>query len=106
MNYSDPGNLGQMELIDAELAALNDTIQSPIYSWVSPFKSFVTGGVWSDACGSAAAKPLPFDDQMRLFVQLEVESECCQKYGICGEQYSLDVVFDDLGRVVTTRFRF
>lgn len=43
---------------------------------------------------------------MRLFVQIEVESECCQKYGICGEQYSLDVVFDDLGRVETTRFRF
>ena len=27
-------------------------------------------------------------------------------YGICGEQYSLDVVFDDEGKVETTRFRF
>lgn len=106
VNYSDPDNLAQMELIDAELAALNDTIQSPVYSWVTPFKSFIAGGVWSDACGSEAAAPLPFDDQMRMFVQLEVDSECCQKYGICGEQYSLDVVFDDLGRVETTRFRF
>lgn len=25
---------------------------------------------------------------------------------MCGEQYSLDVIFDDTGRVSTTRFRF
>jgi len=35
-----------------------------------------------------------------------VTSECCQKYGICGEQYSLDIVFNDEGKVETTRFRF
>jgi len=74
VNYSDPENLAQMELINAELAALNETIQSPVYSWVSPFKSFVAGGVWSEDCGSDAAAPLPFDDQMRLFVQIHVES--------------------------------
>lgn len=66
-----------MELINAELSALNDTIQSPIYSWVTPFKSFTAGGVWSDACGSKPAQTLPFDDQMKLFVQIKVESECC-----------------------------
>ena len=27
-------------------------------------------------------------------------------YGICGEQYSLDIIFDDLDRVEATRFRF
>lgn len=41
-----------MELIDAQLAALNNTIQSPIYSWVSPFKNFIQGGEWSQDCGS------------------------------------------------------
>jgi len=35
-----------------------------------------------------------------------VASQCCQKYGICGEQYSLDIVFNDEGKVETTRFRF
>lgn len=71
VNYSDPENLAQMELIDAELAALNDTIQGPVYSWVTPFRNFVggaDGGVWSEACDSPAAAPLPFDDQMRKFV--------------------------------------
>lgn len=43
---------------------------------------------------------------MALFVQLKVEAECCQSYGICGEQFSLDVIFDDTGRVTTSRFRF
>lgn len=62
VNYSDPHNLEQMELIDAELAGLNDTIQSPIYSWVTPFKNFIAGGVWSDACDSKLASILPFDD--------------------------------------------
>ena len=68
VNYTNPENINQMELIDAELSALNDTIQSPIYSWVTPFQSFVQGGVWDDACGSKTAAHLPFDDQMRMFV--------------------------------------
>ena len=43
---------------------------------------------------------------MALFVKIKIESPCCQSYGICGEQYSLDVIFDDTGRVSTSRFRF
>ena len=74
VNYSDPHNLEQMELIDAELAGLNNTIQSPIYSWVTPFKNFISEGVWSDACDSKLASILPFDDQMRMFVKVKVES--------------------------------
>lgn len=106
VNYSDPDNIYQMQLINAELAALNNTIQSPIYSWVTPFKNFITTGVWSEACGSAEAQVLAFDDQMKLFTQIKVDSPCCQKYGICGEQYSLDIIFNDEGKVITTRFRF
>ena len=43
---------------------------------------------------------------MARFVQIKIESPCCQSYGICGEQYSQDVIFDDTGRVTSTRFRF
>ena len=95
-----------MELIDAELAALNNTILSPIYSWVTPFKNFLTTGTWSEECGTAAAQKLSFDDQVRAFTQIKVDSQCCQKYGICGEQFSLDIVFNDQGKVETPRFRF
>jgi len=49
---------------------------------------------------------LGFDQQMARFVEIKVESDCCQSYGICGEQYSQDVIFNNDGRVTTTRFRF
>jgi hypothetical protein len=62
VNYSDPNNLEQMELINAELSTLNDTIQSPIYSWVGPFNNFISEGVWKDDCNSSLASILPFDD--------------------------------------------
>ncbi len=74
VNYTDPENLKQMELIDAELAGLNNTILSPIYSWVSPFSNFVSTGVWSDDCGSDKAMILPFDEQMKLFTKIEIDS--------------------------------
>ena len=43
---------------------------------------------------------------MALFVKIKIESDCCQSYGVCGEQYSLDVIFNDEGKVTTSRFRF
>ena len=106
VNYTNPDNLKEMELINAELSALNNTIQSPIYSWVSPFQNYINVGVWKDACNSEAVQGLSFDEQMRQFIKIEIDSDCCQKYGICGEQYSLDIVFNDQGQVETTRFRF
>lgn len=46
VNYTMQENLDQMELIDAQLSALDNTIQSPIYSWVGPFKNYVNYGTW------------------------------------------------------------
>lgn len=43
---------------------------------------------------------------MRQFIKIPINSDCCQMYGICGEQYSLDITFNDDGKVETTRFRF
>jgi Niemann-Pick C1 protein len=37
VNYTNPENLANMNLITAELATLHDTILAPIYSWVAPF---------------------------------------------------------------------
>jgi len=41
-----------------------------------------------------------------MFVNTKIESTCCQSYGVCGEQYSLDIIFDDYNTVRATRFRF
>jgi len=63
VNYSDTENLDQMNLIASELATLNNTVQSPIYSWTSSFQNFVdSGGAWADDCGSSRASVLGFDD--------------------------------------------
>ena len=77
VNYTSTDNINQLELIDSSLAALSNTIQSPIYSWVTPFQNFIKGGVWSEDCNSAAAKNLPFDDQMKMFTEIQIESNCC-----------------------------
>ena len=39
-------------------------------------------------------------------MKIKIESECCQHFGICGEQFVTDIVFDDNGKVSATRFRF
>ena len=107
VDYTNSENLSNMNLIASQLATLDDTVLAPIYSWVGPYLNFVKKNqVWDSACGSAEASTLGFDDAMARFVQIKVESECCQSYGICGEQYSQDVIFDDAGRVTTTRFRY
>lgn len=43
---------------------------------------------------------------MRAFVKIRVTSDCCQKFGICGEQFLTDISFDKNGKVSATRFRF
>jgi len=86
VDYTDETNLDQMNLIAAQLATLNDTVLAPVYSWTTPFQNFITpGGVWSEVCGSEEASYLSFDGAMEKFVQIEVNSDCCQSYGICGE---------------------
>lgn len=74
-----------MANIQTELSMLNETVISPIFSWVTPFTNFITGGDSSAACGTEKVKPLNFDDQMKEFVKIKITSECCQKFGICGE---------------------
>jgi len=107
VDYTDQANLDTMNQIAAQLATLNDTVLAPVYSWTSSFENFIQSGtVWAEACGSDEAAALSFDGAMQMFVNTKIDSECCQSYGLCGEQFSLDVIFDDLGVVRATRYRF
>ena len=92
--------------IQTELALLNETVISPIFSWVTPFSNFVTNGDWAEVCGTARVLPLNFDDQMKEFVKIKIKGECCQRHGICGEQFASDISFNENGKVTATRFRF
>lgn len=49
---------------------------------------------------------LGFDDAMQMFVKINIETPCCQLFGICGEQYISDIIFNSDGKVTATRFRF
>lgn len=107
VDYTKEENLNEMNAIAAQLATLNDTVLAPIYSWTGAYLNFINGGAtWADACGSKEAAALDFDAAMQMFVNVKIDSECCQNYGLCGEQYSLDIIFDDEGVVRATRFRF
>mmetsp|Transcript_19333 Transcript_19333/g.13993 ORF Transcript_19333/g.13993 Transcript_19333/m.13993 type:complete len:121 (+) Transcript_19333:607-969(+) len=78
INYTIQENLDYMSEIQIQLASLNDTVISPIYSWVSMYENYVDpSGVWASVCGSASVALLNFDDQMQQFVKLKVEDPCC-----------------------------
>lgn len=107
VDYTIASNLEEMNSIAASLATLNDTVLAPVYSWTSGFQNFIMPNqIWSEVCGSNAAAELDFDQAMAAFVQVKIDSSCCQDYGLCGEQFSLDVIFDDTGVVRATRYRF
>lgn len=107
VNYSYTPNFDAISNIQAELASINNTVISPIYSWVSEFENFINpSGTWAESCNSSEAAALDFDDQMKLFVKISVNSQCCQSYGICGESFAAQINFDDDGVVIATNFRF
>lgn len=81
-------------------------IQPPVYSWFAAFGNFVNQGqTWTDACGATNVDKLPYNEQLRLFMEVSIESSCCQNYGICGEQYISDLRFDNSGNLVSSRLR-
>lgn len=107
VNYTYPGNIENLNLIAAQLATLNSTVLPPVYSWTTAYSNYINPtATWSDDCGSKSVALLPFEDQMQAFVNIKILSKCCQSYGICGEQYSGDIIFDDFGSVISTRFRY
>ena len=60
-------------------------IQPPVYSWFATFNNYVSQGqIWTDACGATGVDKLPYKEQLRRFLDITIESSCCQNYGICG----------------------
>ena len=71
-------------------------IQPPVYSWFASFNNFVSQDqTWTGACGATGVDKLPYLEQLRRFFDVTIESNCCQNYGICGEQYITDVRFNN-----------
>lgn len=73
-------------------------IQPPVYSWFASFNNFISQGqTWTEACGALNIDKLSYEEQLRRFMEVSIESSCCQNYGICGEQYISDMRFNDAG---------
>ncbi len=107
INYTDTNTTQAIfDLLDV-LSAQSDSVQKPITSWLKAFKMFtMESGDWSKTCGTQGISAYPFNEQMRKFVDIKINSDCCLRYGICGEQFVKDIVFDSEGEIETTRFRF
>lgn len=60
---------------------------------------------WSDVCGSTKLDQYTYEEKLRKFLEVSITSTCCQSYGICGEQYSSDLEFDEQGKLISTRLR-
>jgi len=86
VDYTNPENFKIMLDLQVALSGLSKSVITPVYSWVSPFNNFIsTSGTWTEVCGSDKAAVLDFNEQMKLFVNVKIDSPCCYKFGICGE---------------------
>ena len=106
VDYTNEDNLQTLDNIADGLSQLNETVTGPVYSWIKMFQQYRSIGEWAEACNSQEAVNLGFDDAMAKFVKIQVESQCCQSFGICGEQFVSDIIFNAEGKVTATRFRF
>lgn len=112
-NHVDYENKENLKLIDTIVENISQlsTVIPPVFSWYKDFSKFMTdvNAEWKSVCNPDydLIKNLPFEIQIKEFLRLaSIDSKCCKKYGICGEQYKIDIGFDDEGKLDSTRFRF
>lgn len=78
VDYTKQENFKTMLDLQVELSGLDKSVITPVYSWVSPFNNFIsTSGTWTKQCGSDKAAVLDFNQQMKAFVNVKIESDCC-----------------------------
>ena len=107
VNYTNPHNLNVLDQMADAIAEIKSTVQPPVYSWVKSFAQFtVDGGTWEYVCNTTNVQDFDFNTQLKMFLQIRIESECCKKYGICGEQYEKDIIWGPDGNILTSRYRF
>ena len=100
MDYENERDLELVNRLSNALSQLNTTVQPPIYSWVVAFNLFRTGGTeWVKPCGTADIGLDDFPNQLKRFVNTKITSPCCQRFGICGEQFQADIVTNETGYV-------
>lgn len=107
VNYTNAYNQDTLDEISDTLSEMKKTVEPPVYSWYKNFLMFQNhNGNWATDCNTTHINEFTFNQQVQMFIQVPIESVCCKKYSICGEQYQTDIVFDGEGNVKASRFRF
>mmetsp|Transcript_8387 Transcript_8387/g.16654 ORF Transcript_8387/g.16654 Transcript_8387/m.16654 type:complete len:928 (-) Transcript_8387:2404-5187(-) len=107
VNYTNSRNQDTLDEISDTLSEMKKTVEPPVYSWYKNFMMFQNqAGNWATDCNTTHINEFTFNQQVQMFIQVPIESVCCKKYSICGEQYQTDIVFDGEGNVKASRFRF
>ena len=87
------------------LSQMTKVIQPPVYSWLKSLNSYLNDK--QSVCNNTDVDNYEFITQVKSFLQVNIDGECCKKYGICGEQFQTDIKFDDSGQFIkASRFRF
>jgi Niemann-Pick C1 protein len=107
VNYTNAYNQDKLDEISDTLSEMKKTVEPPVYSWYKNFLMFQNhNGNWAFDCNTTHINEFTFNQQVQMFIQVPIESVCCKKYSICGEQYQTDIVFDGEGNIKASRFRF
>mmetsp|Transcript_62968 Transcript_62968/g.73288 ORF Transcript_62968/g.73288 Transcript_62968/m.73288 type:complete len:917 (+) Transcript_62968:72-2822(+) len=110
VNWTDPDQLKVINSMVDEVSRFNRSVLPPVYSWVDNFHQTLTPNVAEPdrekICGCEGWNKLPFEQALRNYLQIGINSTCCRSYGICGMQYVKDFAFDPNGTLTTSRFRF
>ena len=110
IDYNNDTNLKIIDDLSDQLSQLN-SVKPPVYSWYKDFKKFMDVKYldnYKQICNPDLEyiSTLPKDIQIRKFLDVKINSDCCKKNGICGEQYVYDINFNDEGIIDATRLRF
>ena len=97
------------------LSSLTEYLEPPIYSWFTAFttwsesRDIINGALchpsgepeYCDCPTIPAPDEMPFPERVQLFLNVSIDSTCCQKAGFCGAQYSSDVRFAEVNGKMT-----
>lgn len=102
IDFSNDDNVGIINNMTNDLSRLTTCMVPPIYSWLPTFTTALDASEQdfpgrAQACNSAYRAALPtFEAKLKDFLNIKLTDICCSRYGICGEQYADDFVFDEV----------
>lgn len=107
LDYEKPEVRESIRKVSTGMSFLQKYVETPIYSWMDAVDAW-TGHVEHSDCPDKGPDS-EYYQNVRTFLNISIDSSCCQSYGVCGKQYETDVVFEDdtpTSRVKASRLRF